>query len=76
MMVSSVADTSNTGASRHAGAITAALYLQEFVEPGIPWAHIDVMAWNARSRPGRPEGGEAQTLRALYAYVAGCFATS
>jgi leucyl aminopeptidase len=67
------ADLNNVSDGPHAGAITAALYLQEFVEPGIPWVHIDVMAWNQRSRPGRPEGGEAQTLRALYAHVAGRF---
>ena len=60
---------SATAATLLAGAITAALYLQEFVEPGIPWAHLDVMAWNTRSRPGRPEGAEAQTLRAVYAYI-------
>ncbi|HEX2151974.1 MAG TPA: leucyl aminopeptidase family protein [Stellaceae bacterium] len=74
MLDSKAADLNNVSDGPHAGAITAALYLQEFVEPGIPWAHIDVMAWNARSRPGRPEGGEAQTLRALYAHIAGRFA--
>jgi len=67
---SKVADINNVSESPHAGAITAALYLQEFVDPGIPWAHIDVMAWNTRTRPGRPEGAEAQTLRALYAHIA------
>ena len=70
LLDSKVADLNNVSDGPHAGAITAALYLQEFVEPGIPWAHIDVMAWNARSRPGRPEGAEAQTLRALYALIA------
>jgi leucyl aminopeptidase len=70
---SKVADVNNVSESPHAGAITAALYLQEFVDPGVPWAHIDVMAWNTRSRPGRPEGAEAQTLRALYAHIAGRF---
>ena len=44
---------------------TAALFLQEFVEPSIAWAHIDVMAWNTSSRPGRPEGGEAMGMRAV-----------
>ncbi|MBV9860619.1 MAG: leucyl aminopeptidase family protein [Alphaproteobacteria bacterium] len=66
---SKVADLNNVSESPHAGAITAALYLQEFVEPGVAWAHLDVMAWNQRSRPGRPEGAEAQTLRALYGYL-------
>ncbi len=71
---SKAADINNVSESPHAGAITAALYLQEFVEPGIPWVHIDVMAWNTRARPGRPEGAEAQTLRALYAHIASRFA--
>jgi leucyl aminopeptidase len=54
MIDSKIADLNNVSESPHAGAITAALYLQEFVEPGIPWAHLDVMAWNPQSRPGRP----------------------
>jgi len=39
----------------------------------VPWAHLDVMAWNQRTRPGRPEGAEAQTLRAVYAHIADRF---
>ena len=70
MIDSKIADINNVSESPHAGAITAALYLQEFVEPDIPWAHFDVMAWNPRSRPGRPEGAEATALRALYAHIA------
>jgi leucyl aminopeptidase len=70
---SKIADLNNVSEGPQAGAITAALYLQEFVDPGIPWAHLDVMAWNNRTRPGRPEGAEAQTLRALYAHIAGRF---
>jgi leucyl aminopeptidase len=70
LLDSKAADLNNVSDGPHAGAITAALYLQEFVEPGIPWAHLDVMAWNPRGRPGRPEGAEAQTLRALYAHIA------
>ncbi|MBV8335094.1 MAG: leucyl aminopeptidase family protein, partial [Alphaproteobacteria bacterium] len=66
MIDSKIADINNVSESPHAGAITAALYLQEFVEPGIPWAHLDVMAWNTQSRAGRPEGAEATALRALY----------
>ncbi|MGH8216900.1 MAG: leucyl aminopeptidase family protein [Rhodanobacteraceae bacterium] len=69
MMVSGVADTSNTGASRHAGAITAALYLQNFVSADVPWLHVDVYAWNDGDRPGRPRGGEAQSLRAFHAFL-------
>ena len=70
MIDSKVADINNVAESPHAGAIIAALYLQEFVDPGIPWAHLDVMAWNPQSRPGRPEGAEATALRALYAHIA------
>ena len=70
MIDSKIADLNNVSESSHAGAVTAALYLQEFVEPDIPWAHLDVMAWNPQSRPGRPEGAEATALRALYAYIA------
>jgi leucyl aminopeptidase len=65
-----VADVNNVSDGPHAGAITAALYLQEFVDDDVPWAHLDVMAWNSRSRPGRPEGAEPQTLRAVYAHIA------
>jgi len=41
-------------------------YFAEFVEPHCLWAHLDVMAWNTESRPGRPEGGEAMGMRTLY----------
>jgi leucyl aminopeptidase len=73
MIDSKIADINNVSESPHAGAITAALYLQEFVEPEVPWAHLDVTAWNPQPRPGRPEGAEATALRALYAHIAGRF---
>ena len=73
MIDSKIADLNNVSESPHAGAITAALYLEEFVEPGIPWAHLDVMAWNPQSRPGRPEGAEATALRALYSHITARF---
>jgi leucyl aminopeptidase len=66
---SKVADLTNSTDSPLAGAITAALFLQEFVGPDIPWAHVDLMAWNVSSRPGRPEGGEAMGMRAAFALV-------
>ncbi|MEL6183783.1 MAG: leucyl aminopeptidase family protein [Myxococcota bacterium] len=62
---SRVADLSNVGGS-YGGAITAALFLQSFVDPEIPWGHVDVMAWNLDDKPGRPAGGEAMGLRAVY----------
>lgn len=65
MLSSKVADLNNISNASYGGAITAALFLQEFVKPGIPWVHIDLMAWNLRSLPGRPEGGEAMGMRSL-----------
>lgn len=66
---SKVADINNAGDSPYAGAITAALFLSEFVGEGIPWAHFDIMAWNVSARPGRPEGGEAMAMRAAFAAI-------
>ena len=66
---SNVANISNIGSSSYAGAITAALFLSEFVGEGIPWAHFDIMAWNTGNRPGRPEGGEAMAMRAAFAAI-------
>lgn len=68
-MDSSVADLVNSSANSFAGSITAALFLQNFVEDTIPWVHIDCYAWNASSKPGRPLGGEAQGMRAVFAYL-------
>ncbi len=70
MLDSKVADLNNVSDGPHAGAITAALFLQEFIAPGVPWAHLDVFAWNPAARPGRPDGGEAMGLRALFAVIA------
>jgi leucyl aminopeptidase len=67
---SKIADINNAGDSPFAGAITAALFLADFVPEGSQWLHLDIMAWNSRVRPGRPEGGEAMAIRALYALIA------
>ncbi|MCM8735067.1 leucyl aminopeptidase family protein [Azospirillum sp. A1-3] len=67
---SKVADINNVTTNGFAGAITAGLFLQEFVSKGTPWAHLDTYAWNGTNRPGRPEGGEALGLRAAYAVIA------
>lgn len=69
MLKSDIADTLNSAASGHGGAITAALYLQLFVSSTTPWIHFDVMAWNNRKRPGRPAGGEAMGIRAVFDYL-------
>lgn len=59
------ADLCNISTKPFAGAITAALFLKHFIADSIPWAHIDTYAWNDTNRPGKPEGGDAQTLLAL-----------
>jgi leucyl aminopeptidase len=66
---SDIADTVNTGKSALGGAITAALFLEDFVPAGQDWLHIDLYAWNNEPRPGRPVGGEAQTIRTLLSYL-------
>jgi len=52
-----------------AGSVTAALFLQRFAPKGPkcgPWVHLDIFAWNPKSRPGHPAGAEAQAIRGLY----------
>jgi leucyl aminopeptidase len=60
------ADLSNVSQKPMAGAVTAALFLRRFVPENQPWVHLDVYAWNDSTRPGRPEGGEAQAARAIF----------
>lgn len=69
MLESKIADMINAPASGYAGAITAALFLKEFVPDSIPWGHFDIMAWNVSSKPAAPEGGEASALRAVAQYL-------
>ena len=69
LLDSKVADINNAPGVAFGGAITAALYLQEFVPDDVPWAHFDMMAWNNMSRPGRPEGGEAQAARTIFTTI-------
>ncbi len=66
---SKVADLSTVASHGHAGAIIGALFLETFVSQETPWVHLDLMGWNTTSRPGRPEGGEAQGLRAAYELI-------
>lgn len=71
---SKIADLANASATPMAGSVTAALYLQKFVTPNIPWLHYDVYSWNDADRPGRPAGGEAQGLRAVFDMLRARFA--
>lgn len=68
MIDSKIADMNNSGGSRMAGAITAALYLKRFVPDRIPWMHLDTYCWSD-GKPGRPSGGDCQGLRAAFAYL-------
>lgn len=65
LLDSKVADLNNVSSGSYAGAITAALFLQEFVSAKTPWVHIDTMAFNLETQPGRPYGGETLAVRAL-----------
>ncbi|SEM79277.1 leucyl aminopeptidase [Luteibacter sp. UNCMF331Sha3.1] len=69
MLESGIADFANAGPSRHAGAITAALYLERFVPDTQNWMHLDTYSWNDGDRPAHPRGGEAQGLRAFFRFL-------
>lgn len=75
LLNSDIADIDHCAKSGYAGAITAALFLKEFVTDTKEWMHIDMMAWNTRNRPGRPRGGEAQGMRALYSLLEARYGT-
>jgi leucyl aminopeptidase len=69
LLKSQIADLSNIGNTAYGGCITAALFLEYFVPPGTDWVHIDTFGWNQTVRPGRPMGGEALGLRAVFQYL-------
>ena len=73
---SPIADLNNISSRPFAGAIVAALFLKRFVTKGIVHGHFDLYAWNDQTRPGRPEGGEAQTMRAVFAAIQQRFSKS
>jgi leucyl aminopeptidase len=66
MFRSDVADMMNSAEGGMAGAITAALFLRKFVPDDTPWVHLDTFAWRNAAKPGRPKGGEALGMRAVY----------
>jgi leucyl aminopeptidase len=75
MIKSQIGDIVNTGGPQ-AGPITAALFLEHFVPRTQAWFHIDLFAWTPKAKPGRPEGGEAQTLRAVVAMLEAAYPQS
>ena len=68
LLKSGIADIVNSASTPYGGAITAALFLERFVDE-IPWLHFDIMGWNLRKRPAHPEGGEAMALRAVFEFL-------
>jgi len=70
LLKSADADVNHISSGAFAGSITAALFLRRFVEDAKVWAHLDIYGWTPVAKPGRPKGGEAQTIRALFATIA------
>lgn len=68
-LASKVADLGNVSATPFAGSIIAALFLKRFVTETTHWLHLDLYAWNAKERPGRPVGAEAQCVRSLFQLI-------
>ncbi|GJE41653.1 leucyl aminopeptidase family protein [Methylobacterium soli] len=69
LLESKVADLNNVSGGPFAGAITAALFLRRFAPETRAHVHFDLYGWNPSSKPGRPEGGEVQTARLVYALL-------
>ncbi len=75
MLKSDIADLINAPDGGFAGAMTAALFLRRFVPDNTPWAHLDTFAWRPSARPGRPRGGDALGLRAVWSVLKSRFST-
>ncbi|KQT44499.1 cytochrome C oxidase subunit II [Aureimonas sp. Leaf454] len=68
-LASKIADVNNVTPDGFAGAVTAALFLQGFVEKAASWTHLDVYGWRPQPAPIGPVGGEAQGIRALFSVI-------
>jgi leucyl aminopeptidase len=73
MLTSKVADINHISGGAFAGSVTAALFLERFVEKAGRFAHFDIFGWTPTARPASPEGGEAQAIRALFHVLSGEF---
>lgn len=69
-MKSPFADLKNTG-PRAGGAITAALFLKEFVSQGVAWAHMDIAGtvWSDKGHGDNPAGATGYGVRTLVEWV-------
>jgi leucyl aminopeptidase len=66
MLSSQIADVNHISGGSFAGSVTAALFLKKFASDAKAWMHFDLYAWRPTPLPGRPKGGEAQAIRALF----------
>jgi len=68
---SPIADMKNVG-PREGGSITAAQFIQRFIENGVKWAHIDMAgkAWSDKAGPTYEKGATGFGVRLLDQYVA------
>ncbi|MEN2784878.1 leucyl aminopeptidase [Sphingomonas qilianensis] len=71
---SPIADVKNVG-PRGAGSITAAQFIQRFVDPGVKWAHLDIagMVWSDKAGPNYDKGATGYGVRLLDRFVAANF---
>jgi leucyl aminopeptidase len=76
LLDSKVADINHISGGPFAGSITAALFLRRFATAAKAHVHFDVYAWNPKAQPGRPEGGEVQGARLVYALLRERYASS
>ena len=66
---SKVADVNNIASGGFAGSIICALFLKRFIRPQTKWLHVDIYGWTPAAKPARPEGGECQAARAIFAML-------
>jgi leucyl aminopeptidase len=69
MLDSRIADLNNVSSGSFAGSIICALFLKRFVKAAKAWLHFDIYAWTPSARSARPEGGECQAARVVYALL-------
>lgn len=68
---SDIADLKNAGSRGEAGSCCAAMFLKEFVKPGIPWVHMDIagVAWSDKESGEINKGGTGFGVRTLTHYL-------
>lgn len=71
LLKSEVADLKNVTCKRYGGAITAALFLQEFVDKNIPWVHLDIAgpAWEEKGTALTSRGGTGFGVRTILNFL-------